>query len=103
LSHRRRTSGQGVIDGNPIAIILICYMFLVLVFWFQSTSSVNPIAGNSTIRQAYVTGYSGIRWFALLLAPFTIFLFARGFVGEGSVFRKHGESDSEESGEEEEE
>ena len=82
-------------DGDPIAIILLCYMFLILVFWFQSTSSVNPIAGNSTIRAAYVTGYSGIRWFALLLAPFAIFLFARGFTGEGSVFRKEGSEETE--------
>ena len=87
-------------DGDPIAIILLCYMFLILVFWFQSTSSVNPIAGNSTIRAAYVTGYSGIRWFALLLAPFAIFLLARGFTGEGSVFRKEGESEEPEDQEE---
>ena len=100
MSHRR--SGQGVIDGDPVAIILLLYMFFILVFWFQSTSSFNPLSTNSTIRTAYVTGYNGIRWLALMLAPFAIFLVAKGFAGEGSVFHKgRGEEEEEEEGGEE--
>lgn len=88
MSHLRQTRGRGVIDGDPIAIILLMYMFLVLVFWFQSTTSINPLSTNSTIRQAYVTGWTGIRWLGLLLAPFAIFLLAKAFTGEGSVFNR---------------
>ena len=92
----RKRSGQGVIDGDPVAIILLLYMFFVLIFWFQSTSSLNPFSTNSTIRAAYTTGYNGIRWLALMLAPFAIFLVVKGFTGEGSVFHKGREEEEDE-------
>jgi len=85
-----------VIDGDPVAWILLLYMMFVMLFWFQSNTSINPLQGNSTIRAAYATGWTGIRWLGLLMAPFAIFLLVKGFTGEGSVFNKgREESDGE--------
>ena len=85
MSHRRREGGGGVVDGDPVAWILLLYMFFVLMFWFQSSSSINPIAGNTTIVAAYATGWTGIRWLGLFMAPFAIYLLVKGFTGEGDV------------------
>ena len=91
MSHRRREGGGGVVDGDPVAWILLLYMFFVLMFWFQSNTSINPIAGNTTIVAAYASGFTGIRWFALLMAPFAIILLVKGFTGEGDVESDEGE------------
>jgi len=80
-----------VIDGDPVAWILLIYMMLVFLFWLQSNTPINPIQGNASIRAAYATGWTGIRWFGLLMAPFLIFILAKGFTGEGNVERDEGE------------
>ena len=86
MSHRRRRgSGEGVVDGDPVAIIILLYMVMVQIFWFSSGTAINPLAGNSSITTAYSTGWTGIRWFGLLMAPFAIFLLVKGFAGGGSV------------------
>ena len=90
MSHRRRGSGGGVVDGDPVAWILLLYMFFVLMFWLQSSTSINPIAGNTTIMASYARGWTGIRWFGLFMAPFAIYLLVKGFTGEGDVESNEG-------------
>lgn len=95
MSHRRGTSGQGAKDGDPIALVILMYQFLILLFWFQSNTAINPIAGNTTIVASYATGWTGIRWLGLMMAPFAIFMIVKAFTGDGSVFSRGGDDDEE--------
>lgn len=60
---------QGVIHGDPIAMILLTYMVFILIFWLGQSSSLNPINGDTGIQNQYLLAYNNTKWFLALFAP----------------------------------
>ena len=77
MSEGRRS--YGVIDGDPIAIILFIYMSFVMIFWFSQNVSFNPIAGNTTTISNISAGYNNLKWFLALIAPIGGYIIMKGW------------------------
>jgi len=60
---------SGVIDGDPVAIILFAYMVFVLILWLSQANSFNPIGTNATYTTQYAKAFANTKWFLWLLAP----------------------------------
>lgn len=73
--------GKGVIDGDPVATILLLYMAFTLAIWLgTNNASINPIQANTQVTNAYSQAYSNTSWILWLSAPLGLYiLIDRGF------------------------
>ena len=76
-----------MIDGDPVATILLIFMVMLQLFWLSQTNTViNPIAGNTSIvgvgtctgAANTCTGYAGAwtstKWLLWIIGPFFLFV-----------------------------
>ena len=84
---------QGVIDGDPVAIIIFVYMVFILILWLSQANSFNPIGQNFTYISSYAQVYTNTKWFLALFAPLGGYII---FNGLENKLKEQGEEEEEE-------
>ena len=74
MSRLGERKGHGVVDGDPVAIILLIGMMFVLLFWLGQSGAINPIGSNSTVTSNYSTAFTNTKWLLWLLSPMALYI-----------------------------
>ena len=69
---------RGARHGEPMAIIILLFMSLVMIYWLSGLSGVSPI-GNSTVANAFTPVYNNTKGFIAIFGSLCLMMIVRAF------------------------